>query len=316
MDEVDGLTEEQLNGALKNPGLIATTLDAQQLANSEKITWSREWAVGEEWTLPDWSGWEQDEPPPELVLEVFKWALATFPDATGLGWDNCQPNALLRLSDHVLRLLVGLLERCEREGQWPNIVRLVIVVLLPKSDGGFRSIGLLPLLPRTWMPSRRDVIRKWERRNDRGWVYAGTGKGADVAAWKQAARAEYAKAINTHYAQVLLDLVKAFDRNPFHILAKEARRHGYPMWLARLVVATYRLHRSMRVGEAYSDAVLATRGMTAGSGSATTEMKIVMTDIISNALSVFTLVCPCLFVDDTSMDVVGPTGRVHQHGVP
>ena len=78
------------------------------------------------------------------------------------------------------------------------------------------------------------------------------------------------------------------------------------MWLVRLAVATYRLQRSMRVVEAFSDVVTATRGLTAGSGTATTEMKIVMIDIISCALKVFPMVCPCLFVDDTSMDVVGP----------
>ena len=34
------------------------------------------------------------------------------------------------------------------------------------------------------------------------------------AAWKQAARAEVAAASDEKYAQVLLDLVKAFDRRP------------------------------------------------------------------------------------------------------
>ena len=137
-------------------------------------------------------------------------------------------------------------------------------------------------------------------------MFAGEGKGVDVAASKQAARAEYARAINTHFGQVLLDLVKAFDRVPFHILAREARRHGYPMWLAWLAVATYRLQRTIGMGEAHSDTVLATRGKTAGSRTVTTEIKIVMIDIMLCAMAVFTMVCPCLFVDDTSADMVGP----------
>ena len=151
------------------------------------------------------------DPPPELMLEAFKTALATFPCGTGLGWDNCHPRALLRLPDAVLKAVVGLLRRCEAEGLWPQAVRLVVVVLLPKPDGGFRPIGLLPLLPRIWMRARRDVVKTWERRNNRGYLYAGEARGATVAAWKQAARAESAVSAGA----VLLDLVKAFERIPF-----------------------------------------------------------------------------------------------------
>ena len=310
MDDVEGLTQEQTDEVLRSPSGLSITLGAQQSANTEKETWSEEWAVGADFTKPNWEGWEHDEPPPMLVLEKFKMALATFPNNTGLGWDNCHPKALLRLRDKMLMLVIGLLQRCERESRWPECVKLVIIVLLPKPDGGRRSIGLLPLLPRIWMRARNEVVRKWERRNEYSWMYAGEGRGADVAAWKQAARAEYARAIHTYYGQVLLDLVKAFDRIPFHVLAREARRHEYPMWLVRLAIATYKLQRSVRVGEAYSDAVMATRGLTAGSGTATTEMKMVMINIISCAITAYPMVCPCLFVDDTSMDVVGPESFV------
>ena len=155
--------EDQLQEILRSPQGGPTTLDAQQLANSEKETWSVECAVGKEFQEPDWAGWEQgDVPPPELFLEVLKRALSTFPAMTGLGWDTCHPRALLRLRDEVIRIIIGVLQRCEREGAWPEIVRLIIIVLLPKSDQGRRSIGLLPLLPGVWMRSRSDVVRKWE----------------------------------------------------------------------------------------------------------------------------------------------------------
>ena len=50
----------------------------------------------------------------------------------------------------------------------------------------------------------------------RSWIYAGVGKGADIAAWKQAARAELASTAKwkAGYAQALLDLVTAFERVP------------------------------------------------------------------------------------------------------
>ena len=44
------------------------------------------------------------------------------------------------------------------------------------------------------------------------YVYAGEARGADTAAWRQLMRAESAMLNKTHYGQLLLDLVNAFER--------------------------------------------------------------------------------------------------------
>ena len=89
---------------------------------------------------------------------------------------------------------------------------IVIIVLLPKDDGGFRPIGLLPFITKIWMKARREVGVEWERQQARPYPFAVEHKGADIAAWKQAARAELAAATKhkVGYAQALLDLIKAF----------------------------------------------------------------------------------------------------------
>ena len=140
-------------------------------------------------------------------------------------------------------------------------------------------------------------------------MYAGHGKGADVAAWKQAARAEAAAAakVKIGYWQVLLDLVKAFERTPHAILAREAEKLGYPLWLLRLALAAYRLPRTLRIGDVYSFTVIATRGATAGSGTATTEMKIMMIHILDAAMVAHPIVEPTLFVDDVVAAQLAPT---------
>ena len=102
-----------------------------------------------------------------------------------------------------------------------------------------------------------------------------------MAVWKQAARAEATAATVSNktrlaYGQVLLDLIKAFERIPHARLAREAAKLGYPLWLLRLSLAAYRLPRSLRIGQVYSFLVIACQGATAGSGTATTEMKIMM----------------------------------------
>ena len=57
------------------------------------------------------------------------------------------------------------------------------------------------------------------------------------------------------YAQMLLDLVKAFERIPYRVLLCKATRLGYPLRLLKLAIATYKLPRVIRVGNAISDLV-------------------------------------------------------------
>ena len=83
----------------------------------------------------------------------------TLPNETGLGWDWLHPKAILSLSRPVLELLVRILVDCEKDGAWPEEVALVLIALLPKTDGGFRPIGLVPFLPRLWMRTRREAAR-------------------------------------------------------------------------------------------------------------------------------------------------------------
>lgn len=93
---------------------------------------------------------------------------------------------------------------------------------------GYRPIGLLPTPPRLWVRARRKAAKRWEELNAREWLYAGKGKGANVAAWKQAFFAELAATMrhSVEYIQTLLDLVQAFDKVPQWLLIREAVAFG------------------------------------------------------------------------------------------
>ena len=231
--------------------------------------------------------------------------------------DDLHPRALLRLPDSLLLALLALLAACEHQGRWPRAVAIVIVALLPKPDGGRRPIGLFPWLPRVWMRIRRQVARDWELANPRPYLYAGVGKGANVAAWKQGARAELAQSLpHVLYGQALLDLVKAFERVPHHVLVREAIRLGYSLWILRLALAAYRLGRVIRVDGILSTVVYAARGITAGSGLATTEMRILLMHIVDSACRLYPAATPTLFVDDLSIEVAGTFTYIRKHLVP
>ena len=67
-------------------------------------------------------------------------------------------------------------------------------------------------------------------------------------------------------------------------------------------LAAYRLPRTLRIGEVYAGLVPACRGVTAGSGNATTEIKIMMINIVDGGRKVYPHIEPTLFVDDLSAE--------------
>ena len=152
------------------------------------------------------------------------------------------------------------------------------------------------------MRLRRDLLVKWEHANERSYLYAGPGRGADCASWKQAARAEAACTIGGHHAMVLLDLLKAFENISHIILLREAQALQYPLAILRLALATYRLARTIRIGAAVSALLQATIGITAGSAMATTEMRLTLIRPVGRALCLYKAVIPTVFVDDISSE--------------
>ncbi len=112
---------------------------------------------------------------------------------------------------------------------------------------------------------------------------------------------------------VLLGLVKAFERIPHHVVVREAIRHGYPIWLVRLSLATYRLQRVVRVGNAVSCTMVATRGITAGSGFATTELRVIMITIVDAACIAHPCCSPTVYVDDVAIEAVGTAAMLAVH---
>ena len=298
----------------ESPSADTVPASAQQHVDAEASRWRVHWAGGEDMPPCQWPA-DLGPLPPMLELSLLKLALLSFPEGLGLGWDGIHPRCLLRLCDSVLLALLRLLFLCEATGTWPTWSTAVIVALLPKSSAGLRPIGLFPWLPKIWMKIRRQEAIRWELANDRPYLYAGPGKGANVATWTQAARAEHAAstALPLSYGMSLLDLVKAFDSVPWHVLVREGRRLGYNLWILRLSIAAYRAPRLIRIDGIVSKPVTPHRSLAAGSGLATTEMRLIMIHIVDAALKVAPHANPTLYVDDLSVEVVGTDKFVLKH---
>ena len=70
----------------------------------------------------------------------------------------------------------------ELAGSWASVLDLVLIVLLPKPEGGFRPIGLFPTVVRIWMRARVCVARAWEAAHALPCLFGGAGMGAQRAA--------------------------------------------------------------------------------------------------------------------------------------
>ncbi len=191
---------------------LRVPLCAQASLEQEADRWSALWKVGTDYfTAIDTNGCP---PPPALQVHIVRRGVLSFPCNTGVGSDNTAPRAFNRLSDEVLSAFCVLLLAMERLGDWPAIMRLVLIVLLPKSDGGNRPIGLFPTTIRIWMRVRGDTTAVWDSANViPGW-FGSAGMGAQRAAWQSAFRSEAAALDGLHFSQSALDLVKAFEKIP------------------------------------------------------------------------------------------------------
>ena len=214
---------------------------------------------------------------PDITVQCIREAANTFSARTGLGWDKLHPRAIARCNDAALAALARIFMLAEAVGRWPEQIGIVLVCLIPKAGGGRRPIGLLPTLIRLWMRVRVSIVRRWQALYERDYFYAGPRRGAQVASWKQAARAELAQASeNASFAAMLLDLVKAFERVPLDWLVRQAARYQYPLLILRLSIAAYQLGRTIVIQGVCSMLVWATMGITAGSVYATTELRVLL----------------------------------------
>ena len=117
-------------------------------ANDQATAWAVQW--GSKLVKREEAQWPQDmgDVRPRLMVHAILRAAMTFPVGTGLGWDVVHPRAICRLSEDTLEWLVEVIHHCEITGSWPMEVDIVVIALLPKSDGGLRPTGLMPFLPR------------------------------------------------------------------------------------------------------------------------------------------------------------------------
>ena len=308
-DDADGALSHDDNEISELDVVLAPTvpMDLQMSVDSEAQSWGKQWLAGKEHQPFEWPRQiSPDSTLPDLCVQATIDASNTFSRSVGLGWDKLHPRAVARCSLSALSALVRFFMLVELLGYWPTEVGCILICLIPKSDSGRRPIGLLPSLIRWWMRARLDVVRAWQHNHERPYFYAGPGKGADVACWCQAARADLAAARRlVDHANVMSDLVKAFERVPHFWLAQFAHKYDYPVHILRLSISAYRLARVIVISGVSSDFMYALRGITAGAVHATIELRLLLIDCMDRIHLHVMYITITVYVDDASFEAMG-----------
>ena len=138
-DDLDGLSEEQIEAIKTKVGDASSPANAQCEANDQAAAWKEVWG-GElaDRNNPTWPG-DLGTIPPMIIVQALLAAANTFRRETGLGWDRLHPRVLNRLSHGTLLWVCAVLHNAERK-RWPAAAELVLIPLLPNAEGGFRAI--------------------------------------------------------------------------------------------------------------------------------------------------------------------------------
>ena len=91
------------------------------------------WACGTPQAALPWPDPAQFEASPELTVDIMNDAAGTFPDNTGLGWDELHPKAVRRCGVEAVRALIRILIVAELLGDWPAAVGVIMICLLPQT---------------------------------------------------------------------------------------------------------------------------------------------------------------------------------------
>ena len=97
--------------AVKTDAKATAKATTEAATEAEADQWAEWWAEGQPYEAP-FQRLDLDDHPGPIHPWMVRAACRTFPSRTGLGFDNMQPRALLRLSDDAIKALCCILMGC------------------------------------------------------------------------------------------------------------------------------------------------------------------------------------------------------------
>ena len=288
---------------------------AQEAANRAAADWHQFWAVRDTTaaTLPSggppalqWEGLPAVEDIQLPDAEELRRVSRSFSRFTALGIDDFHPRHIGDICDDGVHCFIALLRAIIRLNCLPTAIALLLIVLLPKPEGGTRPIGLFPSIIRVFTRwARRVYAVPWETAHQREYWYGERGRTCDMAVWRQALTSEYASATGQCAISALLDLHKAYEHVPHEWLVKQAVKYSFNWKLVRFLIMLYSMLRMVLAGGVATGSVRATRTIVAGCSFATTLLRLALISTLDRAATAWPSVMFVVVVDDIQLQALG-----------
>ena len=259
-------------------------------------------------------GFEDCKPGPLATPAQLRAISRSFPQKTAAGMDGWHVSHIALLSDSGLRALALVLQAAEAGSVWPTALAAILLPLLEKPTGGYRTIGVFPAVVRVWGKLRADMMAEWEDRHDLPSFSAGKGRAAEDVPWRIGVLAEEAVQSGQEAAAFTVGLEKFYETIQADILMDRCRRTGVPMFIVQLALVVYRSTRFVALGSFVARGEVAGRGIVAGCAHATRFIKAVYWQLTVDVSKMYTEIPTSLaiYIDDFTVFARGTRVQVRQ----
>lgn len=146
-------------------------------------------------------------------------------------------------------------------------MRLNLVILIDKTDGGLRPTTIFRSLYRLHSRARTEKIKDWVSQLKHPAINMAKGRSVSDAIWRQQIKDDKAliRGSNKHSVARAWDVRKAFENVDRAKLWEAGIKHKFPLGPLRLAIAAYSWYRRLTVGDLVSRVLCPARGIGAGS---------------------------------------------------
>ena len=239
---------------------------------------------------------------PPLSVEKVVSASKSFKRGTcALG--GLHPRHVALLSVEAIAALIDILEASEAVGAMPPQLMASLIALLPKASGGLRPIVWAQSIFRVWSRARLDLVKSLEVSKTYHLPFAAQkNRGPTDIVWRHAFKAECAQTNNSHFVCLLWDLHKCYEMVGHTKLIAAAIKHDYPLAILRICIHAYRSPRRIIYKGIVSRPIFAEQGILAGVSTATSELRLLLIDVLTMHAVSHPNVSLNVYIDDIVLD--------------
>ncbi|CAK0794176.1 unnamed protein product, partial [Prorocentrum cordatum] len=229
--------------------------------------------------------------------------------------DGYHPKHFSQLSEGALEVMEGIVNTMNVLGSSPSALKELIVALFRKTTGGRRPIGFFKSFSRIYSRSLSHHCREWERNSAKSKHFnMAPHRHTTDSVWRAVVRGDIADHSGKFVATLLADLKQCYEHIGHHTMLSEGIRCDFPLFALKAALDSYRWPRRLLMDNAVGEPLYPTRGIVAGSSTATFEVKGYMIPTIRDT-TINEGTSLSIHIDDLAFDSIGCTVETCLNGL-